>query len=275
MLDRGGMRGGRRRVWVALIGALLFAGAAAAVWRLSESDQGAGKSAKRIAPPLEARLPVPAPAPAPSTDIGRLPAAEQLSRAFATAFGRPGRVTRTVEGSRITYTPGSLTWLGDRAVLLSPGTNADDCHACAGTLAVHYLRPAGDGFTVQGEWLTGGGYDDFGAAPDGRISTELTARPALRTENGGGNQGVFCTWLQYYALGPEGPVEIANIAIGHSSSGFYGEGRGVELSGRIRNVRPDRSFEVHYSGSRTFVERWVMRDGVFRLVGGPTRVPEC
>ena len=197
---------------------------------------------------------------------------EQLAAGFRAAFGE--RTTRTVEGAEIAFRPGALVWIGDRAVLVSPGTNAEECHVCAGMVAVHYLEPAGDGFRRTGEWLEVA-TDDYGRPPQWRFTTELTGRPALRVENGGGNQGIFCNFVSYYDFGADGPSEIARVQTGYDNEGNLGEEQGVSIEGRIRNVRPGRSFEVAYSGDESFTERYELRGGGFVLVPGPTRVPEC
>lgn len=226
-------------------------------------------------PPRPAQPPAPVnqAAPAAPTGIRARPEAEQLAAAFAAAFG--GNGARSVGDNRYRYQPAGLTWIGDRAVLVSAGTNPDDCHACAGTLAVHYLAADGDGFRVTGSWLEGGGFADYGRAPDWRFSTELSAQPMLRTEGGGGNQGIFCSQVSYYEFADSGPREVAEIPVGYSnSSGLGGPDDGAQIEGRIRDIRANQSFEVAYSGTRSFVERW-------RFPGGrwaperPTQLPTC
>jgi hypothetical protein len=38
---------------------------------------------------------------------------------------------------------------------------------------------------------------------------------------------------------------------------------------------PDRSFEVQYSGARSFSEKWVKKGDVYRLKSGETKMPQC
>lgn len=202
------------------------------------------------------------------------PKREQLAAAFATAFG--SRTERTVGDNIYRFQTGGITWIGARAILISPGTGSDDCHACAGTLAVHYLVPEGRGFRVAGEWLEGGGFGGYGHSPGWRFSSELSGRPMLRTEGGDGNQGIFCSWITYYEFAEGGPREIANVPVGYSNaSGMGGPDDGVEIEGSIRHIRANQSFEVAYSGSRTFTERWVMRGGRFVPERGESALPTC
>lgn len=204
--------------------------------------------------------------------VRRLSEREQLAAAFRAAFGE--RRTRTVHDADISYRPGTLVWIGDRAVLISPGTNRQECHACAGIVAVHYLEADDDGFRRTGEWLEVA-TDDYGQPPEWRVTSDLTGRPALRIANGGGNQGIFCNFISYYDLAEDGPREIVRVPTGYTDEGYRGEEEGVSLEGEIRNVQVGRSFEVAYTGDETFTERYELRDGRFALVPGPTRVPQC
>ena len=160
--------------------------------------------------------------PAPAAGIRARSEREQLAAAFAAAFGANG--ARSVGDNDYRYDAGGLVWIGERAVLVSAGTNGQDCHACAGTLAVHYLAAEGDGFRVTGSWLEGGGFDDYGRPPEWRFSSELSGQPMLRTESGGGNQGIFCRQVRFYEFAEGGPREIAEIPIGYSNASGMGGG---------------------------------------------------
>ena len=95
-------------------------------------------------------------APTPSASptvagVRALPEAEQLKLAFRTTYGKDGAAqVKDGEAGTINVKPGRLMWIGDTAVLLSPGANESDCHACSGALAIAYLKPHGDGFAVTG-----------------------------------------------------------------------------------------------------------------------------
>jgi putative oligomerization/nucleic acid binding protein len=220
-----------------------------------------------VAPAPETNLVAPAPV---ETGIRTRPQAEQLAAAFRAAFGRDRRATRTVDSATMTYTPGGLRWIGDRAVLVSPGRSSETCHACAGALAVHYLEAQGDGFRVAGEWLNGGGGADWGAAPEWRFSTELSDQPMLRTDTGGGGQGVFCSRVNFHEFGAGGPREVATVPTGMSNTGVSESG-GTEIEGRIANVRKNQSFDVVFTGTERFTEHYVMRAGHYALASGESR----
>lgn len=263
----------RRPEWLipAVVGAALLVFIVAAMLLL----RGGGGDSADTAAAVNVTAPAPAPPIANQPESERAPAirsrpqSEQLAAAFAAAFG--GRATRTVEEAEISFRPGSLTWIGERAVLISNGTNAEECHACAGMVAVHYLTPTGDGFRSAGEWLSVA-TDDYGRPPDWRISSDLTGRPALRVENGGGNQGIFCSFVSYYDLSGDRPAEIARVQTGYTNEGEEG---GFEIEGRIANLQRGRSFDVVYSGYESFTETYRFRGGRFVLDGRESRVPSC
>jgi hypothetical protein len=89
------------------------------------------------------------------TVMTALPAAAapaELDKAFAAAFGHAAPYTMTASGGALekptefTYTPSGLVDVAPGIVaLISEGQLADfGCHACFGTLAIHYLKRDGE-----------------------------------------------------------------------------------------------------------------------------------
>jgi hypothetical protein len=216
-------------------------------------------------------------AAAAPTDIRTLPMPEQLSRAFAAAFGTADKATLQVGGRTITYKPGRLIWLADRAVLISPGTASDDCHACAGTLAVHYLKAAGDGFQVSGAWPDAVPGAGGGAPPKWKLASEFTSAPAIYEEGGYTGQGCTSASASITELAPAGPVRSGPIRIVYSMDGdtVDADSPGGEIKGTIANVRKDVAFDVNYSGEQPFTEHWIRNGARFVLESGETRMPQC
>ncbi|HEX8526791.1 SHOCT domain-containing protein, partial [Allosphingosinicella sp.] len=133
---------GRVPIWALLAaGAVLLALIVGAMLLLRSSDGGRA-SGDDVTARAEANesAPVNAVEAAPAPTIRSRPETEQLAAAFRAAFGN--RPTRQVGQADITYRPGTLLWIGERAVLISDGTNPHECHACAGMVAVHALLPA-------------------------------------------------------------------------------------------------------------------------------------
>ncbi|HEY9553065.1 hypothetical protein [Allosphingosinicella sp.] len=201
---------------------------------------------------------------------------EQRALAFATAFGGEGSPVVEVEGERLRYSPGRLVWIGDRAVLLSPGENLDKCHACTGALAIHYLEPAEEGFRVTGTWpalVQGSGYGE--PPSDWSLSGEFAEYPAVVEEGGYTAQGCTSGGVTLTELRPERPVQSGLIRTIYSNQSGFGANNGAEIDGEIVNINKGVSFDVTYSGSRAFTETWVRRGDTFQLRGGETRMPQC
>jgi hypothetical protein len=256
------LAGGAALLLIVVVGAMLLLRGGD---RPAAFDVGSVPPANEV---VEAPANVAAPAPEPA-GIRARPEAEQLAAAFRAAFR--GQPVRDGEDGEFTYRPGRLLWVGDRAVLISNGTNAEECHVCPGVVAVHHLLPEGDGFRVDGEWLRVA-TDDYGRPPEWRVTNELTGRPALRVDNGGGNQGIFCNFSTWYDLAGGRPAELARVQTGYTNEGEEG---GFELNGRIANLRPGRSFDVVYTGYESFTESYRWRGDRYEKEGGETRVPQC
>jgi hypothetical protein len=222
-------------------------------------------SANIVASPApEANLAAPAPVEA---GIRTRRPAEQLAAAFRAGFGRDRRAMRRVNGAEVTYAPGGLRWIGDRAVLVSPGRSSEDCHACPGFVAVHYLQAEGNGFRPAGEWLSTVRGGTFGQVPGWEFSTLLSDQPMVAISSGGMWQGIVCSGSSYYELGANGPREVAGFLTGMDSSGS-GIVEAASFEGRVRNVVKDRSFDVVYTGSQRFTEHYEWRGGRYVLAGG-------
>ena len=179
--------------------------------------------------------------------------------AFRVAFA--GTTVRDTEFGTLIYSPGKLTGVGNAVVLISEGQNADDCHACSGALAVHYLSEKADGWHVSGEWLTASGGGSWGhPGSNWGISTSLLEYPVLYSESGGTWQGCSSSVANFLPLLPDGPGESVMIPLFHDNSGGYGDL--VEVEGRIFDIRPSHGFKITYSGKRR-AKSWEATDQYF------------
>ena len=272
---RGGVPG-----WALAAGAaaiLLIAVAAALLMRRGGEREASDVNVAASAPQPQ-NVQANAVEPAPPSGIRTRPAAEQLRAAFRTAFGSDRSASRTSEGARITYTPGGLRWIGPRAVLVSAGRSDQDCHACSGAIAVHYLEADGDGFRVTGEWLDAGGGAGWGQPPEWRFSTALSDQPMLETSSGGMWQGCSIAGTAFYEFAPGGPREVASVRTHYSNEGAIVPESGEaaqSIEGVIRNVVKGRSFDVVYTGTERFTERYVRRGGRYGIASGESRMPGC
>lgn len=206
------------------------------------------------------------------TGVRALPEAEQLKLAFRTTYGSDG-AARVTEGDTevMTIKPGKLLWVGDIAVLLSPGANVSDCHACSGTLAIAYLKPNGDAFEVTGKWATLVRGSGWGAEPDWKVSDAFTPYPAVYVESDDTAQGYTCSGATITELKPDGPVQSDRIPLASDNEGavddrtgktFGGEPR-KNLTGKITDIVKGKSFVVQASGTASFAEKYEYRGGKF------------
>ena len=236
---------------------------------VSGCNQASDEDANQAAPQESVQQEI-----APPHAVRALPIEEQRALAFQAAFG--GNPEIQVEDERLRYSPGRLVWIGDRAVLLSPGENLDKCHACTGALAIHYLEPAGEGFRVTGSWpalIEGWGW---GRAPsDWTVSSAFAEYPVIMHEGAYTGQGVTCGGVTLTELRPGAPVQSDLIKTILSNQSGFGADNGAEIDGEIVNIDKGVSFDVSYSGSRDFTETWVRRGDTWQLRDDETRMPIC
>ncbi|MBX3593853.1 hypothetical protein [Sphingomonas sp.] len=220
-------------------------------------------------------------ATAAAKDVRALSEAEQLKLAFRAVYGRDGAAqVRGGDADIINVKPGRLFWIGDRAVLLSPGANESDCHACSGALAIAYLKPQGDGFEVTGKWPTLVRGSGWGAEPEWKLVDRFTDNPAIYVESGWSGQRYSCGGASITELKPDGPVESDRVWLSSSNEGAVDETTGKtfggeplsNLDGKIVDIVKGKSFAVRASGTASFVERYEYRGGKFVPVQKESRL---
>jgi hypothetical protein len=216
-------------------------------------------------------------APAPPADVRTLPLPEQLSRAFAAAFGAKDQAQLQIGGRTFVYHPGRLFWIGDKAVLISPATGAGDCRDCAGTVAVHYLTPDGDKFQVAGSWPEAVSGARWNTPPRWRMTNAFTTLPAIWEEGRDRGQDCVAGSATLTELTPAGPIQSGPIRTYYKSSGglkglVLGD---TEITGHATNISKDVSFDVVYSGDKELTETWVKQGDRFVPQAGDSKVPSC
>lgn len=257
----------RRRRWIAigLVAIVLAAVAGIASSYLRGERQRASATAM---PTPDAHVLTPAEA------LRALPAPEQAALAHRAAFGTDGTATVDGEGGAMRYQPGEVVWLGDTAALLSPGTNAEDCHACSGAVAITYLEPRGRGFAVKGKWMDMIHGNGFGQPPsEWAIRTDMAAAPVVVAETGFTNQGYSCGVTTLTLLTPAGPVQSEPVPTSYSNEGAVdpdsgrtmGGERARALDGEIVEVRQGAGFTVR---AGTVTDRYVVQGDRFVREGG-------
>lgn len=252
-----------RLIWAA-VGSFLLGGAIMGLviflWL------GRGGEAGPVEPPTRVQANAGQAAVVPSgRDIRTRPDGEQLAAAFQAAFGRRGSARQDTGDQTYIYHPAKLVWTGDRAALISLGENAETSHAASGTMAVHYLSPAADGFRVTGSWLEMAGGGTFGAPLSHlAVNRTLSQYPVIYGEGGGTWQGYTCSWAYLVELGPDRPVESGPIPLSYTNGGAIvtetGRTMGGDpertVQGRIVNIRKGHGFDVVFTGTERFAEHY-------------------
>lgn len=226
-------------------------------------------------------------APPAAADVRSLAPADQLDRAFQAAFAARGAATLQVaapsaDGAQsaaeaVRYTPGKLLWAPFGPVLVSEGKVADAGHVSAGRIAVDYLKPAGDRFELVRAWPAAVATGSSGQVARWSVSTRFGDLPVIVSEGGGTWQGYTCSSAKLTELRPEGPVEIASVPLSYDDSGARSEeGAGTAITGRIINVVRSVSFDVVYTGARSFSEHWARGgNGGYAVAGGGSQMKTC
>ncbi len=217
-------------------------------------------------------------ASAPLDPVARmkaLPEAEQLTRAAAVVFPDDRSHRINIDDQSYVLTPQRLLWSGDRPILVSGG-QGDDCHACAGTLATHYLTVVGDGFAVDKAYPATAAGTSFGAAPTWHARDDIASVPVIQSERGSTNQGYTCVVTDLVELRPDGPATIAEaLPTGYSDAGAVTDEKATGVEGRIVAGRKDHDFAVTYVGSVKGSTRYEKQGTVYKIVGKPTAIPDC
>jgi hypothetical protein len=197
----------------------------------------------------------------PAAAQGELAAARRAVFPHGTNLAE-GEETRHFDTNRLVDTPFG-------PVLVSEGYIEMASHATPGVIAVHYLRRRGAGFAVRRAFPTAVEAGSHGGMAHWNISHLFTGLPAIYTEGGGTWQGYTCVVAQLTELQPAGPVEIASIPIYYDNAGLGREERANRtegprrFAGQIVNVRRGTSFDVRFTGTASFTDHYVYRDGRF------------
>jgi len=177
---------------------------------------------------------------------------EELSAAFQVVTGETSVfTTQDQSGEKIIIKPLRLLKMPFGPVLLASREIPDACHACMGAIDIYYLDQSGSSFSVKRRWpnaIEGRGWGDL---PDWSISKKFTTYPAIFSEAGYSNMGSTSGWANLTELHPDGPVSSDTIELNGE------EYSGTSFDGKIANISKGKSFEVHFTGTKQSVDRYV------------------
>ena len=196
----------------------------------------------------------------------------QAAAAFEAAFGKGGSALIVSTGSdveeRVRYRPGALVETSVGPVLIAPGEVLEPAHASAGKVAAIYMERTPHGYAVARRFVPAMETGSFGKIADWSVSKAYGPHPVVVVEGGGIFQGYLCSLATLLELAPAGPRELVTVPLSYDDSGAVGDGRATHIEGRIENVRSGQSFDIVYSGTRSFRETYVRRDETYALAGG-------
>lgn len=202
-----------------------------------------------------------------------------IGLAFQTAFGLPRgaepEAARTIDERTYHFRPVAIHLLPNNiGVLLSVGSLDEAGHSESGLNAIHYLKSSPDGWVKQGEWIGLGATGTVGnGATSWAFSSLLGRNPYLVTAGGGVWQGCAIGSAALTELAPDGPVDRGSFTDGMSSGAGLGQTE-QEYEGKIAAAVPDKSFTVAYTGTRSFKQQFILKNGKYELVG-KDQVPGC
>ena len=220
--------------------------------------------------------------PKPAAEKPAPVAEKPINAAFRAAFGKGDSVILKKQGrlkEDVKYTPGELVDAPFGKVLLSPGEVQDGKHENAGKLAIFYLKPSDKGFEIEKKFIPAAEAGSFGKIVDWSVNNSFGNLPVV-TVNGAGNwQGLSCSTATLVELTPYGPRHLVTLPMTYddSAAATAAGKKYTQVSGRIDNIQPGKSFDVVYFGSsKEFTEHYVRKDNVYVLAsGGQSKVQRC
>ena len=254
---------------LAAVGA--FAGAASVGFVLGQERGLAGQ----VPTPWRAEQ---ASASLPLPQVHSIEREQQLVSAFAAAFGGSDEVIRRVGAKRepTRFRAGLLVATPFGPVLLSEGQVLAPRAASTGKLAAVYLARSSDGFRPQSLFVPAIESGSMGRLAGWSVRSDFGRYPVVEVRGAGYWRGSSCSWTTLLELRPEGPAELVTLPTAFDNSEALLDGGPTQIEGRIRRVEAGRGFEVEYSGSAAFTERFVRQGPRYVLAGGgQTRLKSC
>lgn len=201
---------------------------------------------------------------------------EEKTRLAFDALVFSGKVVpqRRVNGSKESTTPLAFIDAPFGPVLITGTGVSDGSHADASKIRVYYMKYDGEDIKPDKGYGEFWGLS-FGEIPKLSFPTQFSSYPTVRYESSYGQSGCYKEDDNLIVLSPGNPVGSKIIKESSYSTGDEeGEG-GFSYSGTIKNVVRDKWFDVSYTGTQEFTERYVYRNGKFTFGAGESFVEIC
>lgn len=267
-----------RRVigYVGLAAILGTLGAAIYVWgKVQGSEDGVPQAAAQTTMPVETSTSAIAASHQASP-------AEQVSEAFALAYGTAGSAHRQVDDNPYTYTPTDiegqtgLIQLGDRLALVSDGREDNETGAAQGLVSVHYFQREGEHLKAVGAWPNLSQTGSNGRISGASLRRDILQNPVLLVRGGGMQQGCSMDFVELIELTPQAPILRASVQTGYSWTGQDEDGNELpptELSSTI--ARTSKGFKVVYTGEVSRTVEYVKRGDKYVPTTPVDDLPGC
>ena len=202
-----------------------------------------------------------------------------LAAAFRAAFREDRKaILKDADAPQgVRYTPGQLVEAPFGPVLLSPGQVINAAHVSPGRFAVFYLRNTSEGFQVRKRFVPALQTGSGGKIDRWRVSHVFGLLPIVMIHGSGTWQGCSSSWIDFLELAPDKPRQLASLHMKYDDrEAMFERGRPQRIAGSIAHIIPNHSFDVVYSGSKGFRERYVRRGHRYVLADPrKSRMPVC
>lgn len=207
-------------------------------------------------------------------------AEKPVAAAFHAAFGKGDSVVLKKQGQlkeNVKYTPGELVQASFGPVLLSPGEVEDASHVNSGKLAVIYLKSSAKGFDVVKRFVPAAQTGSFGKIVDWSVSRSFGDNPVVMVNGAGNWQGYACSVTTLLELSADGPKQLVTVPMTYDNSQApSGRDKLKQFTGRIDNIKPGKSFDVIYFGSKDFTDHYVRSGDAYAIASGAkSRMETC
>lgn len=207
-----------------------------------------------------------------------MPKTQQLDLAYRALFGDGSRVVFSSAGRQLYFEGGTIIWLGDTAVLVAPAADVAASAIATGALGVFYLKYVDQKFEVMREFPFAIDGSIGGNPPKWEISRDFTDLPVVVSTSSGGWQGIYCATTLLTKIGPDAPTDMISFRSAFDNSGNAPLREAIQsITSKMTNVRMNKSFDVEFSGTRTFTHRYENQSGNYEreAVGAAEELPEC
>ena len=205
-------------------------------------------------------------ASAQPAESSQMAPADQLRAAAVDAFGTSAPVTQTRDGKEVVVKAEQGVWTRFGPVLIASVTMKQDCDDCTGGLDIYYFGDSSEGLLLRRRFPDAIVGSSSGKPPlRWSLDDRFLDGPVVHTIAEGVWQGCTTTAVSLTELTPDGPVARGSAPIGWAEAS--GAGDGDKAVGRIANIVRGKSFDIVYSGTRSFTDHYRLANGAFSMAG--------